>query len=49
MEIVDVVGIDPSESEFLEDGEEVANGTNGREGERVWVFAEVSSASGTKE
>jgi hypothetical protein len=35
MEIVDVVGIDASESEFLEDGEEVANRTNGQEGERV--------------
>jgi hypothetical protein len=48
MEIVDVVGINASEPELVEDGEDVAEGTNRQEGKRVGGVTEIDSSCGAE-
>jgi hypothetical protein len=48
VEIIDVVRIEASEAELFEDGKEVADRTNGQEGEGVGSLAEVGAASGAE-
>jgi hypothetical protein len=48
MKVIDVMSVDASEAEFLEDGKEVSNGANGQEWEGVGSFSEVGAARGAE-